>query len=270
MAPVPKNAMAGKVVAKVGTVSMAPCFRVGQSFHRMLADCTSRGRRGSGAQRQCSSRTWPAHFTLSFQSWLWAPSCHRERGTKSSMRWASQASRRPVRSRRSEPRTPLSSDRGWPRAGERWQRTSTRNLGFGYRVRGSKFALMLALDLETLWLEQFLVQVGASLDDLVASLARGNQCKRHSRVRPAWMTLRSCWMQIRIRSCSREASGGHRGHVPHCVGFWPPAQSGAWQDGGGGELGWSRISARPQATHVTLGQPADSDASAQHEFGRWW
>ena len=37
---------------------------------------------------------------------------------------------------------------------------------------------------------------------------------------------------------AREAGSGHRGHVPHCVGFWPPAQLGAWPDGGGGELGW--------------------------------
>ena len=43
------------------------------SFRRMLADCTSRRRRGRDAQQQCYSRTWPARSTLLFQNQPWAP-----------------------------------------------------------------------------------------------------------------------------------------------------------------------------------------------------
>ena len=56
---------------------------------------------------------------------------------------------------------------------------------------------------------------------------------------------------------AREAGDGHGGHGPDCV------------DGGSGELGWPRISARPQTAHVTIDQSADSDAPAQTAFGTW-
>ena len=66
------------------------------------------------------------------------------------------------------------------------------------------------------------MQVGASVQK------RWSWCRRHSLAPRTWTTWRSALL-----------ARGHGGHVPHCVGFWPSAQSHLAKVGPGSRWGQS-------------------------------
>ena len=57
VAKVVRSQLVGPLATEAGARQHGACLGVGPSFHRMLATCTRRRRRGSVVQRQCSSRT---------------------------------------------------------------------------------------------------------------------------------------------------------------------------------------------------------------------